>query len=775
MKLRGLFACTTVLTTLLAAVPAMAEEVDPQDGRVEEIIVTARKTFENLQTTPVAVSAFNAAALANRQVTEINDLPRATPNFNVITGGSGGAAVAQFSIRGQAQPNITSSNDAPVGLYVDGVYYARAISNNGATLDLANVQVLRGPQGTLFGRNTTGGAVVMTSNEPVDQFAGSLTAGIGNLKDIKTEGVINIPLSDTVYTRVAALYESRNGYVFNANSGKREGDSANYFVRAAIKWAPDNLPITLKIVGDATDYKDNGSPASLYLVDQTQPLGGMGAFLKSLPGTDFYTSFSGVTSTGSLVNTNLGLPAGYGATGNSEIDTPRNRLTAMGTSATLDVDFGGTKLKSITAWRKSNYRDTWDLDGVPFNGLAFASQYTQHQFSQELQLSGEVSKFDWMAGAYFFREAGTERSDAWQFLDFSRDSTEWSSRSIGAFAQGTYHVNDDLRVTGGIRYTWDRRFADLHGVYGVTRPDYSDGFCAEGANISLPAASNPCSEKRNSSFKYPAWLVSIDGKLADTTFVYAKTSGASMAGGVNFRFAPASSRAFRPEDVRDVELGLKTDLFDRRLRFNAALFYIWRSDLQVNLNPYIPPRGSTQYQINAGKAHQYGAELETTIVPWEGMTLDGSFAYLHSSYVKGSYIAVDPVSGIPVDHSGDPVSQSPKYQWNIGATQKLPLKGIGTMSLHADYNFVSLYYQYPDSTNGPAVLAAGSVPGHGLLNAKATLALSERNVEVSVWGRNLANEEYITATFSGLYGYLGVSAGTVGAPRTYGVSVSVKW
>lgn len=781
MLIRTTLLSTTVMGAVMLAAPVYAQTADApaaateeQGEQVADIIVTARKVDESIQTTPVAVTAITSAALETKQIEQLSDLSRAAPNFNVIAGGTGGALVGQFALRGQTQTNAASSNDSPVGLYVDGVYYARMQANNGGTLDMASAQVLRGPQGTLFGRNTTGGAVLLTSNAPTDRLEGSLKVGTGNYGLLNVEGVANIPLSDEVSTRIAGSYETRDGYVFNANTNKRVGDLNHYFLRGSIKWAPTDKPFTVRLIGDMTRYSDNGTPSRINAVNPAVGLGGMGAGLLALP-NGFYTDYSGVTASGSQVATAFGFPAGFGASGNSEIDTPHNKIDSNGASLQVDLELGDMTLKSISAYRDSNARNSWDLDGTPVNGIAFASQYTQKQVSQEFNLSGSIGNLEWLTGLFYFREHGVERSDAWQFAAFSRDLTDWNSRSIGAFAQGTYKFTDALRFTGGLRYTWDRRYGDLHGVYGGTQPDFSDALCGAGATFNLPAATNACSEVRVGKFSYPAWVASLDYQVTDNFFAYLKTSGAAMAGGVNFRYAPAANRQFAPEKVRDVEAGFKADMLDRRVRINGAFFYLWRYGLQTNVNPFIAPRGTTQYQINTGDAHQYGVELEATVVPWQGMELNGSFAYLKAKYVAGSYIVVDPVSSAVVNHSNDPVVQAPKYNWSIGATQKVPVAGLGDLSLHADYSYISTYYQYADSTVSAAALAAGAIKGHGLLNGRAAFTLDNPNIEFAVWGRNLAGKKYIASVFAGLYGPLGISTGNPGAPRTYGASATFRW
>lgn len=771
-----------------------ATETGADGQELKDIVVTARRSSENQQRTPVAVTALSSVQIEEKQIVRLGDLTRTTPGFASLGGGTAGPLVANFSIRGQSQANPGSGNDSPVGIYVDGVYQARPILGNSGVLDLSSAEVLRGPQGTLFGRNTTGGAINITTQAPTDKYEGYLKLGYGNYKHYSAEGVANIPLSDTVSTRFAGRYEKRDGYVENLTTGRRENDiKGNYQARASLLWRPNELPIKLLISGDYTDYRDNGL-ASVQISDDF----GLGTafFGRSLVNTmdDFYKSYSRSVGAGSYVNTVLNVPVGTGSSGNAAIDVPGNKVVSKGVNANLDIDFGGVHVKSITAFRTGRSTSNVDIDGSPARGVSFSSDYDNKQFSQEVQASGKLGDLDWIVGAIYFQESGIEDtvSDQQFFggnpFPFARDSTDYKSISRGLFTQLNYHVTSGLRVTGGIRYTWDTRDAVRHGRNGGILPDFSDSACAvvsgfvPTATVRDPAGG--CNDARGGKFSYPAWLASIDYQVSPVTFVYLKTSGASLAGGINFRATAPGLESIGPETVRDIEAGVKTDLFDRHVRLNISAFHIWRSALQVNVNPIIGGR-TTQFQINAGDARQYGGELETTILPWQGMEISGNVAYLNSRYVAGSFLAPTGVPATPFyDRSGEPVPEAPEWTWSIGATQTVNVPN-GKFSVHADYSHISTFAFYANSYNPtnptltPALITRlndlGLVRGHGNLNARIAYNMESPNIELAVWGQNLTQVKYYDAPFTGLYQLVGIATSSISAPRRYGVTATYKF
>ncbi|WP_336971155.1 TonB-dependent receptor plug domain-containing protein [Sphingobium aromaticiconvertens] len=410
-------------------------------GGLEDIIVTARRTSEALQTTPVAVTALSNEALLTKQVAEVTDLARATPALSVGTGGTGPASIVYLAIRGQAQNSPNSFSDASVGIYIDGVYVGRPIVGNLGFLDMASAEVLRGPQGTLFGRNTTGGALNLTTQAPTQDLEGYVKAGAGNYDQRSVEGVLNIPLSDTVSTRFAGRYDEREGYYPNQFTGTRQGSvNGSYYGRGTLKWEPTELPIELTISGDYYRVRDNGNATAVSAINPSGPLASFygisrGVQLGVIPGatpiplgpgfsvpastfagflggdptrpiTDYINpEFPGSTATG-----NWRQAYGFPRTGYRDIDDIRNYTTAYSGTANLVINLDEITIKSITGYRKSTAGSSLDLTGTPTNAGAFISNYNQHQFSEEIQVSGDIGKLEYVAGMNYFREAGDEFS-----------------------------------------------------------------------------------------------------------------------------------------------------------------------------------------------------------------------------------------------------------------------------------------------------------------------------------------------------------------------------
>jgi iron complex outermembrane receptor protein len=770
------------------------DEAKPANAQIDEIVVTARKTSESLQRTPVAVTALDSATLAEEQIQTVADLTRTTPNLNISTGGAGPASLVFLSIRGQTQAQPSTSADAPVSTYVDGVYYARPTGGNLDLFDVKSAEILRGPQGTLFGRNTTGGAINLVTRDPTPQFEGLLKATGGNEHERRFEGVVNVPLSDGLESRASFRYEKNDGYgTIPRLDNRPTGDVDDYFARVKVKYAPRDAPFTIKFAADYENFKSSGQPTTVLGLNQSFALA---------PGFTLGNAF-GLTgfNPAPYLSTpqNFRQSFGYADTGFG-LDVPYEENVAYGTSITVNYDLGVADLTSITAFRRNITSDVLDLDGLPVNLVSFLSSYNQKQFSQELQLANKkTGRLQWITGAYFFRESSAELADSRSFSFLNPAAplgrgTSGDTRNIStaAFGQINYDLADRLRMTAGIRYTWDDRQIVRHPLLDVTKQ-----VCAiPAADRDMPGGA--CNQTQDARFSYPAWTFGFDYQLTDGLFAYVKTSGASEAGGWNVRgdFAPA----FSPEKVRDVEAGFKADLLDRRLRTNVAVFHTWQYDAQRVIAGFDRTfNSSTQYVINAGNERLYGLEWEATALPWRGLEITANFAYLHSEYVKGTYIehqtiahtgptpagcsAIDAGSILcAVDRGGEPIPYAPKYNAGFGATQSFDLP-FGKLSVHADYTYTSSKAIYsasaanaqPDAYKFQVAEAnrLGIVQGYGLINGVATAALNN-GWELSLFAKNIANKAYIQ-NVADFYISFGPVLGYTAPPRTFGGSVAYKW
>ena len=805
LNIRALFLTSTVLAAGLVisgaaqaqSVPAAEETAD--QGGIAEIIVTARKSSENIQSVPVAVTALSADDLASKQVFEVTDLARTAPSLTISTGGTGPASIVYLAIRGQAQNSPNSLSDSSVGIYMDGVYVARPIVGNLGFLDMASAEVLRGPQGTLFGRNTTGGALNLTSNRPGDEYEAMLKVGFGNYNYQSIEGMVNAPVSEAVGLRIAGRYGKRDGYFQNDKIGYPQGSiDKDLVLRGTLVVAPVESNLKLTVIADFVRYADDGNATAVAAINPAVlSLPAYGAFINS-EFARFVSSaqLPAFTAANSKWTDTFSRPQ----TGDSQIDTLQNNNEVDAIAGTLEWDLGGVSIKSITAYRKSFTDDSLDLQGFPSSvnpftpflpnaTSGFISTYNNEQFSEEVQLSGSLGALDWQTGVYYFKESGDEQSRAFILggVQSARTLSEYSSRSTGAFAQFNYNVTDALRLTGGIRYTWDKRTIDRQSTDNWRKPDNLE-VCTVGPNSGRTAEAATCTDPRSASFKYPAWTLGADYRVSDQLFLYAKTSGASMSGGFNSRFVPAPfTQQFNPEKVRDAEVGFKGDFLDRRLRTNMAFFLAKQSNVQRIVNALVGTT-LTQFVTNTGKVDAKGFEFEGTALPWDGMELTGSLSYLDAKYVRGSRTENQGTALAPVlvDRSGEPVTQAPKWTWNLGATQTFPTS-FGAVSLHADYAYIAdramdaatakTLAQGGTQANIDAVAignAASIVKGYGLLNGRIAINLDSPDIELAFWGRNLTNQAWFTNVFNNYTG-LGATVQFQGAPRTYGATATIKF
>ncbi|WP_082635258.1 TonB-dependent receptor [Sphingobium baderi] len=708
----GLCTCAAMITVVAAMSPGigLAQEGQPEtmaETRVQDIVVTARRTSEKLQITPLAVTALTSDALVRQQIVDVTAIQQAAPSLSMAQSHSGVA----ITLRGQVQSNSDGSVDQSVGLYVDGVYIARQIAAGFDLIDINQVEVLRGPQGTLFGRNTTGGAVSITTNKPTDIFEGLVKAGIGNYESREVMGLLNVPIVDgAVAARIVYRHAENNGFGRNINLGRRVGDDNTDYVRGSLKIAPSD-GWSLIIVGDYFDRDNNGPLEHLLAYDPTL-LGNQDAVLDS----PFYTTSSDLRS--------------YA------------RLKSWGTSATLEVPLGNVTFKTITGYRgyKLNTLDDFDTTPIPFFTNNSIGQIKQ--FSQEVQIFGKKGDLGWIAGLFYFHEYGIERFNVFGgAVDYNG---RIDHKSFAPFAQINYDMTPELRVTTGLRYTHDKRAVNTHNLAG--------GVCA--TNPALVTNTATCEADREKSHNYFSYTLSADYRFTPSLFGYARTSMAHKSGGFNKTTADLES--FEPEKVTDYEIGVKADLLDRRLRINAAAFIAYYRNMQrpITSDAAGTPVALTQ---SIGKSRIPGAELEIVALPAAGLELSGTIGVIDPKYVD--------FTDATGDRTGEPFTQVSNVTWSIAGTYSLPTS-YGKYSVHADYGHQSRKYFFPNERSRE--------PGYGLLNATIGLTLDDPGIELMLWGRNLTGKKYNSYILD-FYAAAGVTTGFPGQARTYGASATYRF
>lgn len=826
MVSKSTFMCTTLLASAVLSVGAQAQEASGtptqanEETGIADILVTARRFEESVQTTPVAVTAIEQRTLERQQVIDVTSIQRIAPGLVVRQGTPGPSSTVQLGIRGQNNLAALMQNDQAVGIYLDGVYIPRSQGALMDFVDMQRVEVLRGPQGTLFGRNTTGGALNMVTNDPVDRWEGKISGELGNYDYRNAQVTLNAPLAEGVAARITYNFRERGGYVRNVTLGRDIADVNSHFVRGKLRFERNNFNIIVS--GDYSRTSDNGSASSLAAYDPKfatyGALFGPNAY-STLEDSlhrpaNWWRSFSG----GLVSPSSNPLFAQISPEARRLYDEkPNNRGEGYGFSTTMNLDLDAIRIKSISGYRYNKSRTLIDTDGSPLPLLATFSGQLTKQYSQELQISGDISeRISFITGAYISRETGYDVSQSQLLAGLIRENFATSKNiSKGLFAQAYYKLTDQLRLAGGFRYTWDTRSVDIRNkqVAGLasdfiiaTTPTVR--YNCNNANVStaptpaeVAARAAECSQPQSADFSYPAWTFGIDWQASDQIFLYAKTSGAARAGGWNVR--AGSLPAFSPEKVKDAELGIKTDLFDRRVRLNAAFFNTWKSGIHAQTNVVTPGIGSTAYTTNNGDARIWGAEFELVVAPWSGMEILSSLALMDGKYKKGTYLDTQRVTGFSgalppgcvqaaglpattvdctVDFGGNSLIQLPKRQFNLGATQTVHL-GAGQLSFHADYSYISSQRYFtvvPAAAQPPSVQAVMTrqnqlaiAPGYSLVNARIGYELKEPGLEFYVFVSNLTNNKNTASRFADLYRDLGFVADFPGLPRMWGIGA--KW
>lgn len=793
-----------------AVMPMAAEaqaqtEVQPEIGEedlggIAAIIVTARKTSESIQTTPVAVSAFSSDDLVNQQITSVTQLQVSTPNLSFSSAVNQPGSATIF-IRGQGSSDGLVAVDQAVGAYLNGVYLARSTGGAFDLVDVSRVEVLRGPQGTLFGRNTTGGAINVIPNEPTDQFGGSVRADYGNYDTRLGQVVVNAPIKgDELGLRVAYRHSEHGGYGRSVVNDLPLNDANSDYVRAMLKIEPAGSAFKILLSADYSKFTNSGE------------LSGLKSLAPTASSRDSLVALCNGALTGAAAALNqfqsLCSPAARGPIsqfvyngvgGNPKFfEVFHNTITygkseSHGFSAIADYDLSdAVQIKSTTAWRGVKLDALADNDGTPFqftggfNG-SFGNRISQDQFSQELQLSGKTGDLDYILGGFYFVENGTDVSRSGSLFPLSRVIASANgtvrNQSLAGYGQLIYHVTDAIRLTGGLRYTVDKRRL-------ISRNSTIDFFTGVAVS-SLPAnvldgdPTDPLRATFNRSFNYASWLASADWQAARGAFFYAKASRSQRSGGFNTRVVAGGNPpiSFSPEVITDYEVGAKIDLLDRRIRINLAAFHDSVSNVQRNL---VGVAGSTLVSgiANAAKARIRGLEAELIVAPAEGLTFGANYGLTDASYPS----FINSIDG--ADWSQAKYPYTPRHTFSLSGDYEHQVAGIGSLRFHLDYGWRSVQYSSPIQLSTPArigltavQIAAGNaalqntskLPSYGLLNGRVAFQLENPNLELAFYARNIAKKKYITRLLALENTPFGLTAYMPGDPRTFGASVSFKF
>jgi iron complex outermembrane receptor protein len=631
---KSLFFGASILALSFANAPAFAQAEEEQVERrdLDVVYVTARRTEERLQDVPVAVSAFGAEALERGGVQRLEDLQKLVPGFQATPSARGDASPL-YMIRGQRGSLLPSSIvDSSVSVYFDEFNLSRSVGTNQSLFDLASVQVLKGPQGTLFGRNATGGAILLTPNKPTYEVGGYLQAAAGNFDLLDVEGVFNTPLiADKLALRVGGKISRRDGYLTNVLNGQVANDKDAESYRLSLLFTP-NDEIESETIGSYYRSTGVGFAQKLDLVvPQSVPIPpAVPAFVAELAATkalDEYefrnpTELYGVDETTTIQNTTA---------------------IKLGEAGIL----GDAVVKNIVGFRAIENEFVQDFFGGGLNVYPLLGAIENDIFSEELQLQGTKGSLDYILGAYYFHEDGFDMAYGNQFsflapvipARFPINNGylyDYKNTSLAAFAHANFDLSsvaDGLSVSAGIRVTDDTRKIDWHNQP-ATDPSSTAFVCALTGVVYQTRDPSLCSFKDELSNTEVTYNFSLNYNVAEDFLAYIAHRRGYRAGGFNQTPGPGVPRSFEPEFVDDVELGLKSefDLFGAPARLNVATYYQWYEDIQRGFSVRTPTGATTNITSNAAKAHIYGLETEFTISPADFLDLSFSHAYTEAVY-----------------------------------------------------------------------------------------------------------------------------------------------
>lgn len=754
----ALWMAVAVLVGTSLAPAVVLAQTEPGLGTLEEIVVTARKREESIQDTPISITAFSGDDLVSRQLDNIGQISESTPNliFNERAGLSGNSGSTTVFIRGVGQLDFTLNVEAGVGIYVDDVYVSRSTGALIDLLDIERVEVLRGPQGTLFGRNTTGGAVSVTSKLPGEEFEAKLGLTAGNYDRLDVYGTVNLPLSDNLYNRTSINYRGRDGYYERLFDDADVSDVDSLGFRSRFLWRPsETLDVILSLDGTRDRQGVGGltllsieealstptSIASLHNAVFAPQLDPQGASQGQCfaPGAASSACYNRQWLTDDIYQTN--------ASAESKSD-----LDLWGVSATVNWDIGDLTLKSVTAFRSVEADSSMDLDGSPLQVFDLNAQEMDNEtFTQEFQLLGRAfnDRLNWILGFYYLDEDGTylETISA-AFADLTsggRTTTE----STAVFAQGTYDLTDNLSITVGIRYTDDER-------------EFTpNAFILERDRLSLIPAGvpllPPVPSNINSTETTP--MVNLSHAFTDDFMVYATYSEGYKGGGFTQRVAEPNPivPSFDPEFVTAYEIGSKFSGLDNRLRINGAVFFTDYEDIHVIGRQ---PGALGPVNINAGEAEIKGFEIELAYLPVAGLLFELGAGYLDAEYTSFTDAVFDPVGSV-----NNKLPMTPEWSWNASISYAFDLAGGHSLTPRVDYSYSdSVFYEF----NNRAPL---SQDDYSLWNASVAFETADGEWLVALSGKNLTDEDYLA---SGDF-VEGMDFGAYALPRTWAINVEKRF
>jgi len=766
---------------LLNAGPAAAQTppdttgAEPEAEGLEAIVVTARRREESLQDTPVAVTALSADALERQQIVSTTDLDKVAPNIQFHSYGTltGNNSAAQVFIRGIGQTDATPAVDPGVGVYIDDVYMGRAVGAAMEFRDIANVQILRGPQGTLFGRNTIGGAVLLNTNEPGTDAGNSVRVGAGEDGLLEAFGAFDLPLGGNWSARLALGMKQRDGYVTRVSDGKDLGDEDMQTGQVALRWKPSEA-FSLTLRGDYTKEDENGSPFVFRAMNEAATFVGAASIAAGCP--NILDPFPPPLLVGPLADPRCGNDAqALGEFKNGGTYTASSTLENIGGSLVADWDLNDTwTLKSITADRKLEWTGSRDADNTPL--LILHTNYTSEseQFSQELQALVDTDRLNGVIGLYYFDEDSNDRL----LVPLGNPGTSYDTQRVAmdteakaAFTEWTFKFTDAFSATAGIRYTEETKGlqATMFNVApaSAAEPPAPSALCPFAGP---PPTQTGClfltTNRFAREFTSTTKSASVQYRFNEKVMTYLSWSEGFKSGGFNQRYnaAPPGNApiSFGAETAESYELGFKLDPSDT-LRINIAAFSTDYDDIQMTYRLGVVP-----LLFNAGVASIDGGEVELQFVPGDAFRLDASVGYLDTKFES---ITAPPPFG-PVSPTATATLSSrlpftPEWQAHLGMSYDFQVGSNWALTPRVDVSFTD--EQFFDAGNSPEIAQDEAVT---LLNASVMLASGDDKWRIVLGANNLTDEVYPVAGTSSLTTASGYAEIIYARPRSVMLNVT---
>jgi iron complex outermembrane recepter protein len=763
---RSLLVALSTTSLIGLSAPAFAQDTAAANAPVEdsgEIIVSARRRNESIQDTPIAITAINSAQLESKGAVNIGDLMGTAPNL-VITNQNSGGAAANLSIRGLTYADVEKSQEPTVGVVVDGVFIGTSTGQFFDFFDIDQVEVLRGPQGTLFGRNTIGGVVNIKRTRPTGEFGGKAEISYGSYGALATRAVLNVPLIDhQLALKFFDFHNENKGYYRDGITGERRGGNNNENFGASVLVAPDGSNFDAVLTVEKQVQKFDVVVSSL---------SGTGEAFCNQATIDYIVGLSG----GPAGSVQAASAAECGRNNREDLYTVFGSPAVSNYSApavTLEMNYnlGGIKLTSVSGYRNSEENQTQDFDGARTD-LYYTRRIQDYaQWSQELRAAGKIgSSFDYVVGGYWFKSDYSLTQYTRFFgqspnidpivVDKAPQLVQGATRSLAIFGDFNWAFADKLRLSFGGRFTRDKK--SLSNAYGGVLLGQGQG-----------------------TFKKFTPKIGLDYRPNSDTMIYASWSRGFRSGGFSPRAGTAITAgvAYEPETVDSYEIGTKLDLFDRKLQFNVAAFYSKYDKLQQNTTIPGGPTGNQTITSNVGSADIKGIEMDFTARPAEGLRFNGSLGLLKSKF-KGFIVGNTTPAGAlrQFDYSGNDMIYSPKVNASLSADYTLPTS-FGKIMTNIGYRYVGAYDQQISAAS-LTIPATGNVIVNGNdprvrtdaqhivdISVAAKFNIGETEAKLTLFGRNMLDNRGPTHGFT-----FGLGAfGTAREPRTFGASLGVKF